>query len=252
MNVFDKITVTDIKQMFTVMSPRGRTVIITSRKYYGLSFCIDGKITYTIGGKQVVSDINHAVILPKGKSYSLHGDKTGSFPVINFDCTNFNCDEVLSFPIQNTGIYINEYEKMKTLSLFEGNRAAIMSIFYGILNRIALENTGQSRLIPAIRFIENNFHRPSLTNGELARKCNISEIYFRRLFTEIYKTTPKQYLIEIRINKAKQLLTDGALKVGAVAEQCGFTNQYHFCRIFKEKTGLTPTEFAKHNRIYKI
>lgn len=141
---------------------------------------------------------------------------------------------------------------MKTLSLFEGNRAAIMSIFYGILNRIALENTGQSRLIPAIRFIENNFHRPSLTNGELARKCNISEIYFRRLFTEIYKTTPKQYLIEIRINKAKQLLTDGALNVGAVAEQCGFTNQYHFCRIFKEKTGLTPTEFAKHNRIYKI
>lgn len=116
MNVFDKITVTDIKQMFTVMSPRGRTVIITGRKYYGLSFCIDGKITYTIGGKQVVSDINHAVILPKGKSYSLHG----------------------------------------------------------------------------------------------------------------------------------------ALKVGAVAEQCGFTNQYHFCRIFKEKTGLTPTEFAKHNRIYKI
>lgn len=103
---------------------------------------------------------------------------------------------------------------MKTLSLFEGNRAAIMSIFYGILNRIALENTGQSRLIPAIRFIENNFHRPSLTNGELARECNISEIYFRRLFTEIYKTTPKQYLIEIRINKAKQLLTDGALKVG--------------------------------------
>ena len=50
MNVFDKITVTDIKQMFTVMSPRGRTVIITGRKYYGLSFCIDGKITYTIGG----------------------------------------------------------------------------------------------------------------------------------------------------------------------------------------------------------
>lgn len=252
MNIFDKITVTDIRQMFTVMSPRGRTAIITSRKYYGLSFCIDGKITYTIGGRQVVSDTSHAVILPKGKSYSLHGDKTGRFPVINFDCTDFHCNEVMAFPIQNADAYIKEYEKMKTLSLFEGNRAAIMSIFYGILNNIALENTGQSRLIPAIRFIEQNFRRPTLTNGELARECNISEIYFRKLFTEIYKTTPKQYLIEIRINKAKQLLTDGALKVGAVAEQCGFTNQYHFCRIFKEKTGFTPTEYSKHNRALKI
>ena len=141
---------------------------------------------------------------------------------------------------------------MKTLSLFEGNRAIIMSVFYSILHRLRSENTEQSRLIPAIKLIENNFRNPSLTNAELARECNISEVYFRKLFDEIYKTSPRQYLIEIRINKAKQLLTDGVLKVGAVAEQCGFTNQYHFCRIFKEKTGFTPTEFAKHNRIYKI
>ena len=252
MNVFDKITVTDIKQMFTVMSPHGRTATITGRRYYGLSFCIDGKITYEINGKKVVSDTNHAVILPKGKSYSLCGDKTGRFPVINFDCTNFICGEIMSFPIQNAAAYIKDYEKMKTLSLFEGNRAIIMSVFYSILHRLRSENTEQSRLIPAIKLIENNFRNPSLTNAELARECNISEVYFRKLFDEIYKTSPRQYLIEIRINKAKQLLTDGVLKVGAVAEQCGFTNQYHFCRIFKEKTGFTPTEFAKHNTIYKI
>ena len=113
MNVFDKITVTDIKQMFTVMSPHGRTATITGRRYYGLSFCIDGKITYEINGKKVVSDTNHAVILPKGKSYSLCGDKTGRFPVINFDCTNFICGEIMSFPIQNAAAYIKDYEKMK-------------------------------------------------------------------------------------------------------------------------------------------
>lgn len=82
MNELNSITVTEIKEMFTVMSPHGKTAEITDRKYFGLSFCIDGQITYTIDGKKVVSDKNKAVILPKGRSYSLHGDKTGRFPVI--------------------------------------------------------------------------------------------------------------------------------------------------------------------------
>ena len=252
MNELESITVTDIKKMFTVMSPRSKTAEITDREYFGLSFCIDGQITYTIDGKKVVSDRTKVVILPKGRSYSLHGDKTGRFPVINFDCLNLTCSEILSFTVLNPAAYIKDYEKMKALSLFDGNRAEIMSIFYGILHRITLDNTSKGRLAPAINLIEKDFGNPKLTNTVLARECNISEIYFRKIFTEEYKLSPKQYLIEVRINKAKQLLTDGFLKINAVASQCGFTNQYHFPRIFKEKTGFTPTEYSKYNRASKI
>ena len=121
MNELENITVTDIKKMFNVMSPRSKTAEITDREYFGLSFCIDGQITYTIDGKKVVSDRTKAVILPKGRSYSLHGDKTGRFPVINFDCLNFTCGEILSFTVLNPAAYIKDYEKMKALSLFDGN-----------------------------------------------------------------------------------------------------------------------------------
>lgn len=183
---------------------------------------------------------------------SLHKDKTGSFPVINFDCLNFPCNDILSFTVLNPAAYIKDYEKMKTLSLFSGNRTEIMSIFYGILHRISLDNTSKGRITPAVNLIEKDFGNPKLTNTILARECNISEIYFRKIFTEEYKLSPKQYLIEVRIDKAKQLLTDGFLKTNAVASQCGFTNQYHFSHIFKEKTGFTPTEYSKYNRASKI
>lgn len=252
MNTLNKITVTDIKELFTVLSPKGRNETIKNRKNYGLSFCTEGKITYEIGGKSAVLDENHAVILPKGQSYSLRVDKTGKFPVINFDCKEFLCDEVISLPIQSSDTYIKDFEKMKALSLFEENRAKMMSVFYNLLHRLSTESSVQNVILPAIMYIENNYQNPKLSNSVLAEKCNISEVYFRRIFTEAYKTTPKQFIVDIRINKAKQLLSDGFLNIGAVAEECGFSNQYHFCRLFKEKTGLTPTEYMKRNRIYKI
>ena len=252
MNIINKITVTDIKELFTVLSPKGRNETIKNRKSYGLSFCTEGKITYEIGGKSAVSDENHAVILPKGRSYSLYGNKSGIFPVINFDCKDFLCDEVISLPIQNSDTYIKDFEKMKALSLFEENRAKMMSVFYNLLHRLSTESSVRNVILPAIMYIESNYQNPKLTNSVLAEKCNISEVYFRKIFTEAYKTTPKQFIVDIRINKAKQLLSDGFLNIGAVAEECGFSNQYHFCRLFKEKTGFTPTEYMKRNRIYII
>ncbi len=252
MNTLYKTTVTDIKGLFTVSSPRGRKEEIRNRNNYGLSFCAEGRITYEMNGKQAVSDENHAVILPKGQSYSLYGNKSGIFPVINFDCKEFLCDEVISLPIQKSDTYVKDFEKMKALSLFEENRAKMMSVFYSILHRLSTESSVHNVILPAIRYIESNYQNPKLSNAELAEKCNISEVYFRKIFTETYKTTPKQFIVDIRINKAKQLLSDGFLNIGAVAEECGFSNQYHFCRLFKEKTGFTPTEYTKRNRIYKI
>ena len=115
MNMINKITVTDIKQLFIVSSPRGRKGEIRNRKSYGLSFCSEGKITYEMNGKQAVSDEYHAVILPKGMSYSLYGNKSGIFPVINFDCKEFLCGEVISLPIQSSDTYIKKNKKMKAL-----------------------------------------------------------------------------------------------------------------------------------------
>lgn len=252
MENIDKIVITDIDEIFTVLSPKEKFEKIHNRKSYGISFCIDGQITYSHNGVQTVSDKDCAIILPMGQTYTLHGDKAGLFPVINFRCENFSCDRIIKIPINNSESYIKNYEQMKALSVFEQNRTKIFSIFYDMLYRLSSQNQSKNIIMPAIAYLEKNYSDPNISITKLSSLCNISEVYFRKLFTEKYKMSPKQYIIDVRISKAKQLLTEGIIKINAIAGKCGFSNQYHFCRIFKKKTGLTPTEYMERNRIYKI
>lgn len=246
------IVVTEIVDIISIYSEKGRFLEIKNRESYGFSFCKEGRITYTHNGKKFVSDNQHIVILPQNQTYTLKGNKTGTFPVINFKCNKFFADEFLVFPTKKVETYITEFEEMKRLNIISDNNMKIMSIFYNMLHRLITENTLCQTIAPAVRYIEENYKSENLSNKALADICNISEIYLRKLFIKHLKTTPKQYISEIRLQKAKHLLKEGALKINAVSEECGFQSSYNFCRFFKEKTGLTPTEFMKKNANYKI
>ena len=252
MDTLKNITVTNIINIITVHSSKGRYEKITNRRFFGLSFCIDGQITYTHKGKNYVSDKNHAVILPQGQSYTLFGNKKGVFPVINFTCSEHLCDTFTVIPIENAESFIKDFEQMKSLAFFDGNRSKIFSIFYNILHKLHTQNNTSSILAPALKYIESNYSSPNLSNALLAKECAVSEVYFRKLFTQSYKITPKQFILDIRISKAKQMLSEGILKINAISEKCGFSSKYHFCRIFKSRTGLTPTEYLKQNELKKI
>lgn len=253
MNILNDLTVAQVESVMTVSQPKGRAVQIKNRPSWGLSFCAEGQITYIHNGKTFVSDRNHAVILPEGQTYTLHCDKSGTFPLINFKCAAPPCGTIMQIPIRSAESYIKDCEHLKNLFLFERNRLKIMSIFYNILYSLASFNvSGCNILIPAIKYIENNYRDPNLTNADLAKQCSVSEIYFRKLFTQTYSVSPKQFVIDVRINKAKQLLTDGLFKICAVSGKCGFSNPYHFSRVFRKKTGLTPTEYMKRNKVNKI
>lgn len=245
------IIVTDIKNVITVKSAAGRSDIMKKRRCYGLSFTAEGRITYTQRGINYVSDPSCAVILPKGQSYVIHRDISGEFPVINFECESFFTDTITVLPLSGLGAVMNSFTLMKKLFLAKENRLKIMSLFYEIISDISRTSDFSAPLFPAVEYIESNYFR-DITNAELAQKCSISEVYFRKLFTKAYGISPRQYIINMRISRAEQMLTEGILKINAVSEQCGFSNPYHFCRLFKSRTGLTPSEFMKQNSSYKI
>lgn len=68
--------------------------------------------------------------------------------------------------------------------------------------------------------------------------------YLRRLFVEAYRTTPQQYLLRLRLEKAEELLRSGLYAVSAVALQCGFYDAHYFSRLFRARYGCTPSAYG--------
>lgn len=76
-----------------------------------------------------------------------------------------------------------------------------------------------------------------------AEACHLSESRFTHLFREVVGKSPVSYLIEARIRRAEELLSETALSVSAVADAVGVKNPYYFSRLFKKHTGIAPSTY---------
>ncbi len=79
---------------------------------------------------------------------------------------------------------------------------------------------------------------------DLAAGSNISLTHFRRLFTAHTGTSPKEFILSMKISRAKQMLSEG-LSIKETAEKCGFEDVFYFMRVFKKMTGITAGNFRK-------
>ena len=122
-----------------------------------------------------------------------------------------------------------------------------MTFYKKELNRIrsiVYSNEGQINTVIGIRnYIENNYDA-DLNLDLLSDVQCVSKFHMLRLFKKYYGQTPRQYLIDKRIEKSKE-----QLKIGiSVTETCfavGFESLSSFSNLFKTKTGKSPTEFQK-------
>ena len=246
-DILDKMVVTSIQDVFTVDSRRGRKVQIKNRDSYGISFCYGGRITYCQGERAVVSDHSHMVLLPKGQDYTLYCDSSGLFPVINILCTDdFQVASPEAFELHSPDTYLKDYERLRELFFLKNHDARCMSILYRMISEITTEYLQEYPVLDAaMDFLEKHYSDPDLTNAVIASHLHISEVYFRKLFKNRYGTTPRQYILELRFRKARQLLGEHRSSVGEIAEECGFSSIYHFCRAFRQAAGVSPTEYGK-------
>lgn len=87
------------------------------------------------------------------------------------------------------------------------------------------------------------------TVKELAGKAGMCPDSFIRMFKENIGTTPYQYLMSLRIEKAAFLLENSYLPIDEISQETGFKDRFHFSRIFKNRTGTAPGAYRKLRQI---
>ncbi len=102
-------------------------------------------------------------------------------------------------------------------------------------------------LAPAIQYLEENYTE-SIPTETLARLAKISVTQFNRRFDEVFRSSPRQFLLSLRIEKARHLLTFTEEPIGAISAQSGFYDQSHFTRHFRKLLGMTPIQYRKRFR----
>lgn len=96
----------------------------------------------------------------------------------------------------------------------------------------------------AILFMQEHYQ----TNISISDICDLiylSPYHFKRIFKEYTGQTPHRYLMDIRLEKAKELLVRNEGWIEDIARLCGFVNAGHFAVAFKRGTKLSPTEYRK-------
>ena len=141
------------------------------------------------------------------------------------------------------------FGEMKALSLFPQKRLQLMRMMYELLENLSEEQ--QLRSPPLARvmdYLETHYTDWALTNQVLAEQAHISEVYLRQLFQREMGVSPKQYILTLRLKKAKQMLYEEDCTVTKIAQACGFSSIYHFCRAFHQAMGCSPSEYRQTYR----
>ncbi|MGF1699496.1 AraC family transcriptional regulator [Photobacterium makurazakiensis] len=94
-------------------------------------------------------------------------------------------------------------------------------------------------------YVQENFHR-NINRNTVAARFNISPNHLSRLFRQEGHMRFADYIAWVRLERAKFMLKRYNFRLEEVAQRCGYHDSNYFCRVFKRKTGKTPTEYRSY------
>ena len=133
----------------------------------------------------------------------------------------------------------------------EEGRCRALAVLYELLAILLAKGTPKGigdgtdgRMEAAHRYICAHYREGEVRVWRLAAEAGLGKKQFTALFARQYGTTPTQYIIDLRLRAAAELLRDG-LGVSAVAEAVSFSDVYYFSRLFKRHFLLPPSVYAR-------
>lgn len=142
-------------------------------------------------------------------------------------------------------LHIMLYQKETLEEIHEWFIQAFSKLHLSITNDSATSH--YSEIVKnSIVYIRKNYEN-DLSLSQVAEQINVSSVYLSKLFKKETKIGFNEYLCNLRLEKAKLLISEKKYSFKEISSMCGFNNYTYFFNVFKQKTGLTPKEFAQKN-----
>lgn len=252
----------------------GHTISLTENRHYvyhrkELEFCfrlssneqfaedeIDGQIYRT--------EFPHLLIKYPGTQhrYRTNSPRTACFVIYPADTAKvFEMADVdltqFAFPFKITALIkelVDELRRCEEQLHLPGTADRVDLIALRLISEVLIQNrkicsqtsTYQNRIHRIAAFMESHLTE-SLDCTMLAGKCGMSLRTFFRRWKEVYRKTPSQYLLELRMEFARHLLLRSNMDIEETADEAGFSSAGYFIQAFKRHFGTTPGAFRREH-----
>ena len=221
---------------------------VKARPYAALSFRVCGTGAFEIGTKRFITKQGDVLFLPANTPYKVEYSVSESI-VVHFDQCNYSEAENIC-PGNSSKIDLR-FEHLLEVWNKQRSINQAKSIIYDILDKMSNDqkmSISDTAVANCVRYIDAHFCDPKVDIETVCDAAFISVSSLQRAFAKYFGMSPKQYLIQLRMNRALELLTENELSVKEISFACGFTDEKYFSRAFKKRYGCSPSQL-KNNMI---
>lgn len=248
--------------LYDANNPILRIVNVAHMRWTGGAFDVKPRehsaIAFRISGDAVISNSkgkyyvnpNDILYLPQNMGYLAEYTDTEMI-VIHF-VTARDDDEIEVHRFQNGEQLYKLF--LRALDLWTNKKPGFavyaLAELYKILGCI-LEQKAQTNMPPsflrAISFINANYADNSLSTGMVCEAAGIGATVFRQLFRKYYQKTPTEYITDLRLERARNLIS-GGMSIEDAAYESGFNDPKYFARVVKKYFHCTPRELKAYGK----
>lgn len=223
------------------------------RRHHGFLYTVSGTETYHFKDADVKAVPGSVLYIPKGEEYRITLDGPESVATaVDFEIAG---DPIRPFPVQfsernSVRLCFSKIEAewdRKDSPYIPACKSLCYSMIEMMIKQQGLYLTSQNyKMIAAgVEYLHRHYLERDFRICDAAKASQISCRHFEKLFRRKYGTTPNEYTLLMKIERAKELLLSEKVLIREIPFMLGYADIYHFGKLFASKTGYTPSAYRK-------
>lgn len=213
-------------------------------------YCTSGTATFVFDALEFTCQAGDVVVIPPDTRHSHPLSEEAGFFMLHMDSTALALHTPMRFRDDENQSLLHLFQDAAYHFGSESDYRESLLRAYGqllsqhIISRCA--SSPRSQLVAELSHtIMQNYTNPNFELDELLKSAPYCYDYLCRLFRQELHTTPHKYLTDLRLQAAATALRAGNSSISETARMCGYHDPLYFSRMFKQKFGLSPREYAR-------